>query len=120
MKGFTLTDAVVFSTVAGVAKLVSKIILGFLVDRDFVKLRPALLILSIGCAICLVTDMWLKSYWLVLVITAIYVSFNGSISSLVDVYTRELIGTECLASAFSWMELMNGILTFSGGFVPGI
>ncbi|XP_071803118.1 monocarboxylate transporter 12-like [Asterias amurensis] len=120
LKGFTANDAIVLSTVAGVVKLFFKILVGVVVDKKVLKLRPAMAVLAIGCAISLITDPWMKSYGLVLVNVAIYTSFAGALNSLTDVYARELLGTELLASAFSWMELINGVLIFVGGFLPGL
>ncbi|XP_071809498.1 monocarboxylate transporter 12-like [Asterias amurensis] len=119
VKGFTSDDAVVFITAAGVAKLFSKIGFGILVDRGILKLRPALAIVIIVPMICLIIDPWMDSYWLLLINVVIFAAFSSALASLNDVYTRELIGRDLIACAFSWMGLAIGVITFCSGFLPG-
>ena len=118
-KGFSAEDAIVFCTAAGVAKLTAKLLTGPLVDRGVLKLRTLMAILLTLCSITLLTDPWMNSFWLAIVNVAIYDFTNGGVSSLVDVYTRELIGPELLTCAFSRMELVAGIVVSCSGFFPG-
>ncbi|XP_033638148.1 monocarboxylate transporter 12-like [Asterias rubens] len=119
-KGFSAEDAIVFCTAAGVAKLTAKLLTGPLVDRGVLKLRTLMAILLTLCSITLLTDPWMNSFWLAIVNVAIYDFTNGGVSSLVDVYTRELIGPELLTCAFSRMELVAGIVVSCSGFFPGL
>ena len=118
-KGFSAEDAIVFCIAAGVARLTSKLLIGPLVDRGVLKLRNFMELLLTMCSITLLADPWVNSYWLAIVNVATYHFFNGGVSSLVDVYTRELIGPDLLTCAFSWMELVAGIVLSCSGFAPG-
>ncbi|XP_038071621.1 monocarboxylate transporter 12-like [Patiria miniata] len=118
-KGFSLYDAVTFTTAGGVGNVVFKILLGVIVDKGLLKLRPAIaLMITLSSSTLLITP-WVNSYWLMMVNTVIYVSSHGALVSLNDLYTRELLGTDLLACAFAWMELATAIITFSLGFFPG-
>ena len=49
----------------------------------------------------------------------IFNGMNGAISSLSDIFTREVLGPDVLVSAFSWMDLVAAALQFMLGFYPG-
>ncbi|XP_071798844.1 monocarboxylate transporter 12-like [Asterias amurensis] len=119
-KGFSAEDAIVFCTAAGVTNLTAKLFIGPLVDRGVLKLRTLMATLLTLCSISLLTDPWMNSYWLAIVNVAIFISTNGGVASLNDVYMRELIGPELLTCAFSWMELVTGIVVSCSGFFPGL
>ncbi|XP_071798847.1 monocarboxylate transporter 12-like [Asterias amurensis] len=119
-KGFSAEDAIVFCIAAGVAKLTAKLLTGPLVDRGVLKLRALMTILLALCSISLLTDPLVNSYWLAIVNVAIYDFSNGGITSLNDVYIRELIGPELLTCAFGWMEMVTGIVISCSGFFPGL
>ena len=118
-KGFTAYDAVTFTTAAGVGSLISKIGHGPLIDKGWLKLRAAIVMLTVVGSLTLLIDPWTNSYWLLMVNEFVYLSCYGVLISLNDILTRELLGIEVLANAFSWMQLMNGILCFCLGFLPG-
>ncbi|XP_038074047.1 monocarboxylate transporter 12-like [Patiria miniata] len=118
-KGFSPHDAVTFTTAGGVGNVVSKILLGVIVDKSLLKLRPVIaLMITLISSVFLITP-WINSYWLMMVTAVIYCSGHGAIASLNDLYTRELLGTDLLACAFAWMELVTAIFSFSLGFFPG-
>ncbi|XP_022104111.1 monocarboxylate transporter 12-like [Acanthaster planci] len=118
-KGFSGYEAVTFTTVAGIGNLVIKILFGFMVDRGWLKLRQALLISIVNCALALSTLPLVNSYWLMMVNALIFNGFVGVQGSLSDIYTRELLGVEDLVSAFSWMDLLTALIQIALGFFPG-
>ncbi|XP_022081213.1 monocarboxylate transporter 12-like isoform X2 [Acanthaster planci] len=117
--GFSAYDATIFTTAAGVGNSVIKISLGLAVDRGFLSLRWALLLSILGAAGTLLSSSWMKAYWLMMVDAFFHYGFVGVVSSLCDIYTRELVGIDNLGSALSWMELMAAILQLAFGFFPG-
>ena len=119
-KGFSAYNAVTFTTFGGIGNLVFKIVLAFIVDRGFIKLRQALLVATVFCALALSILPWMNSFWLMMGNACIFHGFNGVLISLSDFYTRDLLGVEDLVCAFSWMELVAGIAEFTLGFCPGI
>ena len=118
-KGFTVHDAVAFTTAAAVGNLIFKICYGPFIDKGFVRLRPAIVMLTVVGSVCLLIDPWMNSYWLMMVNAFFFCGSSGALSPLNDSFTKELVGTELLACAFSWMELLMGILSFCLGFFPG-
>ncbi|XP_038073901.1 monocarboxylate transporter 13-like [Patiria miniata] len=118
-KGFSPYDAVAFTTAGGVGNAVSKILLGVLVDKGLLKLRPAIaLMITLSSSVFLITP-WVNSYWLMMVTAVIFCGCSGAGAPLNDMYTRELLGPDLLECAFAWMELATAILSFSLGFFPG-
>ncbi len=118
--GFSAEDAVVLCTVAGVSKLIGRLLNGPLVDRGILNVRLFMGVLLTLISLSLLTDPWMNSYWLALVNVVVYSNAVGALGSLVDVFTRELIGPDLLTCAFSWMELVTGLLLSSCGFLPGM
>ncbi|XP_038053897.1 monocarboxylate transporter 12-like [Patiria miniata] len=118
-KGFSPYDAVTFTTAGGVGNIVSGILLGFIVDRNVLKLRPALALSIILSSLALLIAPWVNSYWLMMTGAFVFCGGNGAIALLNDLYTRELLGTDLLVYAFAWMEMLTAILGFSLGFFPG-
>ncbi|XP_022092948.1 monocarboxylate transporter 12-like [Acanthaster planci] len=118
-KGFSGYEAVTFTTAAGIGNLVIRILLGLMVDQGWLKLRLAVLISITICGLALLTLPWANSFWLMIGNAVIYDGFFGAKASLVDIYTRELLGAEELVSAFSWMDLLTAIIQITFGFFPG-
>ena len=118
-KGFSPQDAVAFTTAAGLGSLIFKIGFGPVIDRGFLKLRCSIILLTIIGSVTLLIDPWINSYWLLMASAFIFLGCAGGLNSINDMFTKELVGSEFLASAFSWMELMAGILSFAIGFFPG-
>ncbi|XP_038045110.1 monocarboxylate transporter 12-like [Patiria miniata] len=118
-KGFSPYDAVTFTTAAGGGNVVFRILLGCIVDKGWLKLRPVIaLMITLSSSAMLITP-WINSYWLMMVTAVFYSGSSGAGASLNDLYTRELLGPDLLACAFAWMELVTAILGFSLGFFPG-
>ncbi|XP_022104115.1 monocarboxylate transporter 12-like [Acanthaster planci] len=118
-KGFSGYEAVTFTTCAGIGSLVFKVFNGYVVDQGWIELRWALLILIIISGLALFLLPLLSSYWLMIVNAFIFNGCVGGLSSIGDIYTRELLGAEDLVSAFSWMDLITAIFQISLGFFPG-
>ncbi|XP_022104084.1 monocarboxylate transporter 12-like [Acanthaster planci] len=118
-KGFSGYEAVTFTTAAGIGNLVIKILIGFVVDRGWLKLRLGLLISIMTSSLALSTLPLVNSYWLMMVNALLFHGFNGGLASLSDIYTRELLGAEELVSAFSWMDLLAASIQLAFGFFPG-
>ncbi|XP_071788695.1 monocarboxylate transporter 12-like [Asterias amurensis] len=118
-KGFTAYDAVLFTTVGGLSNVVIKILSGPIIDRRILSVRVALVIYILASSACLLVDPWMNSYWLMMVNVFIFYGSLGTVGALVDILTRELLGPELLASAFSWMKFVSGIAFFCFGFFPG-
>ncbi|XP_038072429.1 monocarboxylate transporter 12-like isoform X2 [Patiria miniata] len=119
VKDFSPYDAVTFTTAGGVGNVVTKILLGVIVDKGLLKLRPVIaLMITLSSSAILITP-WINSYWLMMVTTVVYFSSQGTLALLNDLYTRELLGPDLLTCAFAWMDLASAILSFSLGFFPG-
>ncbi|XP_038075503.1 monocarboxylate transporter 12-like [Patiria miniata] len=118
-KGFSPYDAVTFTTAAGVGNLLIKILSGPIVDRGLLKLRPAIVLTIMLSSSALLITPLVNSYWLMMANASIFYGAFGAVVSLNDLYTRELLGTDLLACAFAWMELVTAVLCFSLGFFPG-
>ena len=118
-KGFSPYDAVTFTSVAGVSSMISKLGLGFIVDRGWLKLRPAILLMTVFCSLSLLITPWLNSFWSLMASTVVSYSTSATLYSLNDLYTRELLGADLLACAFGWMKLVAAVFMFSLGFFPG-
>ncbi|XP_038065005.1 monocarboxylate transporter 12-like [Patiria miniata] len=118
-KGFSPYEAVTFTTAAGVGNIVFKAVFGPVVDRGLLRMRPAMvLMITLGSLSLLITP-WVNSYWLMMIDAVVYFGGAGVLVALNDLYTRELLGTDLLACAFAWMELVTAMLSFSLGFLPG-
>ncbi|XP_038053991.1 monocarboxylate transporter 12-like [Patiria miniata] len=118
-KGFSPYEAVTFTTAGGVGSVVSRIVFGFIVDRNLLNLRPALVLMIVLSSSALLIAPWLNTYWLMMAGSFVFCAGNGAIALLNDLYTRELLGTDLLVCAFAWMEMLTAILGFSLGFFPG-
>ena len=118
-KGFTPYEAVTFTTVAGVGNLICQICHGPIIDKGGMVLRPAMVMFTIVGSVTLLIDPWINSYWLLMANAFISFGCYGALRPMNYIFTRELLGYELLVSAFSWMELMKGILCFSLGYFPG-
>ncbi len=118
-KGFTAYDAVLFTTVGGLANVIIKILTGPIIDRGILPLRAALVIYTLAASTCLIVDPWMNSYWLMVVNVFILYGSLGTVGALVDILTRELVGPELLANVFSWMKFVSGVAFFCSGFFPG-
>ncbi|XP_038054380.1 monocarboxylate transporter 12-like isoform X1 [Patiria miniata] len=118
-KGFSPYEAVTFTTAGGVGNVVSRIVFGFIVDRNLLNLRPALVLMIVLSSSALLIAPWLNTYWLMMAGSFVFCAGNGAIALLNDLYTRELLGTDLLVCAFAWMETLTAILGFSLGFYPG-
>ncbi|XP_038069324.1 monocarboxylate transporter 12-like [Patiria miniata] len=118
-KGFSGYEAVTFTTVGGIGNLVFKVVVGVIVDRGLLKLRLSMSVMIIVNSVALLVLPWMNSYWLMVANAFIFNGFNGALSSLIDIYTRELLGAEDLVSAFSWMDLVATTFQLAFGFFPG-
>ncbi|XP_022108569.1 monocarboxylate transporter 12-like isoform X2 [Acanthaster planci] len=119
VKGFSPDDAVTFTAAAGFGSLVCRITCGLIVDRGWLKLRCAMVLTIITSSITLLVTPWINTYWPMMVNAFLFFGSSGTLFTLNDLYTRELLGVDLLASAFSWMELLAAVFSFSLGFVPG-
>ena len=99
--------------------MISKLGLGFIVDRGWLKLRPAILLMTVFCSLSLLITPWLNSFWSLMASTVVSYSTSATLYSLNDLYTRELLGADLLACAFGWMKLVAAVFMFSLGFFPG-
>ncbi|XP_038071499.1 monocarboxylate transporter 13-like [Patiria miniata] len=118
-KGFSAYDAVTFTTAAGVGNLFFKIFAGPIIDRGLLKLRPGIIMMIVVCSFALLITPWVDLYWLMIVNAFVFFGASGILSVMSDLYTRELLGVELLACAFSWMNLIGAMLNFCLGFIPG-
>ena len=118
-KGFSPYDAVTFTSVAGVSSIILRVGFGPIVDRGWLKLRPAILLMTVFCSLSLLITPWLNSFWSLMASTVVSYSTSATLYSLNDLYTRELLGADLLACAFGWMKLVAAVLNFSLGFFPG-
>ncbi|XP_038066802.1 monocarboxylate transporter 12-like [Patiria miniata] len=118
-KGFSGYEAVTFTMAGGIGNLVLKIMVGVIVDRGLLKLRLSMSVMIIVNSVALLVLPWMNSYWLMVANAFIFNGFNGALSSLIDIYTRELLGAEDLLSAFSLMDLVATAFQQTLGFFPG-
>ncbi|XP_038047845.1 monocarboxylate transporter 12-like [Patiria miniata] len=118
-KGFSPQEAVTFVTAAGIGNIVFKLVLGVVVDRGMLKLRPAMAAVIVMSCVSFVIVPWVTSYWMTLTNAVVFYGSCGAISSLIDIFTRELLGVDLLISAFSWMEVMTALVSLGFGFFPG-
>ena len=118
-KGFSPQDAVAFTTAAGLGNLIFKIIFAPIIDLGFLRVRCSIILLTIIGSVTLLTDPWINSYWLLMASAFIFYGCFGGVLLMNDILIKELVGSEFLASALSWMELITGILSFALGFLPG-
>ncbi|XP_022104889.1 monocarboxylate transporter 13-like isoform X2 [Acanthaster planci] len=119
VKGFSPYDAVTFSSVAGITNVIFKVVCGLIVDRGWFKLRPTIVLMTASSSLSLLITPWLTSFWSMMASAVVFVSASGTLYSLNDIYTRELLGVDLLACAFSWMNLMTAVFDFGLGFFPG-
>ena len=118
-KGFSPYDAVTFTSVAGVSSMISKLGFGFIVDRGWLKLRPAILLMTVLSSLSLLVTPWINSLWPMMASAYIYIGASSALAPLNDLYTRELLGADLLACAFGWMKVVAAVVMFSLGFFPG-
>ena len=117
--GFSLADAVLFTSVAGVGNLLVKVLHGPIVDWGWIKLRPMIVLMTTVAMLCLFADPWMNTFWLMLINAVVFMGTSGALGSLIDLYTKDLLGADQLVNAFSWMGVMGGFATFGLGFFPG-
>ncbi|XP_022100160.1 monocarboxylate transporter 12-like isoform X2 [Acanthaster planci] len=119
-KGFSGYEAVTFTLAGGIGNMVFKIIIGLILDLEFLKLRLSLFVTIIAGSLCLLTLPWMNTYWMMMMNAFLYNGLNGMIGILNDIYTRELFGAEELVAAFSWMGVFKAALVLTFGFFPGL
>ena len=112
-KGFSPYAAVTFTLVSGVSSMISKLGLGFIVDRGWLKLRPAILLMTVLSSLSLLVTPWLNSLWPMMTSAIVYVGAAATLYPFNDLYTRELLGTDLLACAFGWMKVVAAVFIFS-------
>ncbi|XP_022100047.1 monocarboxylate transporter 12-like isoform X2 [Acanthaster planci] len=119
-KGFSGHEAVTFTLAGGIGNMVSKIIFGLILGRGLVNVRLSLFVTITSSSLALLTLTWINSYWAMMVNAFLYHGLSGMLTVLSDIYTRELLGTEDLAAAFSWIGVLTAVLVLAFGFFPGL
>ena len=119
MKGISGPEAVIITAAAGVANLIVKVGHGPLVALGWISLRTLLASFIAVAAVCLFVDPFVDTFWPLAVAASVYMGAGGAITSLSDIYTRDLVGTERVKDAFGWMGLLSGVAICGLGFLPG-
>ncbi|XP_038056042.1 monocarboxylate transporter 11-like [Patiria miniata] len=97
-KGFSLEDAAVFVTVAGVGNLLAKLLQGFIIDAGILPCWSLMVICSIVSSCAFFVTPWLAGYWTMMLTASLVVICDGLLSCLHDILTKQVLGVELMMS----------------------
>ena len=118
-KGFSLDDAATFVAVAAIGGLIAKVVQGLIVARGPLSYWAVLGIsLAVSTATFCATP-FMNSFISVMISASLNMTADGFTGCLVDVPVKDLLGVDLLASAYAWIGMLNPILRFTLGFLPG-
>ncbi|XP_022103958.1 monocarboxylate transporter 12-like [Acanthaster planci] len=120
-KGFDPGDAVTLTSIMGLTRVLTGVILGPLMDKiQIVGTKQFMGIALISIAVYYAVDPWLTSYWLNVVAMVIYACSTFMIWVLMDVLSCEVVPPDCLGSAFGWMAMKSAVFSFLLLYLPGL
>ncbi|XP_022100073.1 monocarboxylate transporter 12-like [Acanthaster planci] len=119
-KGFSGYEAVTFTLAGGIGNIVSKIIFGLILDQGLLQLRLSLFVTIIASSLSLLLLPWMNTYWMMMINAFLYHGLSGIVTTLSDIYTRDLLGAEDLVPAFSWIGVFTAALVLAFGIFPGL
>ncbi|XP_038044229.1 monocarboxylate transporter 12-like [Patiria miniata] len=118
-KGFSLEDAAVFVTVAGVGNLLAKVSQGFIIDAGLISCWGLMVICIIVSSLAFFVTPWLAWYWTMMLTALLVVICDGVLACLHDVLAKQVLGVELLAGAYGWMDVKATMARLFFGFIPG-
>ncbi|XP_038044230.1 monocarboxylate transporter 11-like [Patiria miniata] len=118
-KGFSLEDAAVFVTVAGVGSLLAKLSQGFIIDAGLISCWGLMVICIIVSSLAFFLTPWLAWYWTMVLMALLVVVCDGVLTCLHDVLAKQVLGAELLAGAYGWIGVKATMARLFFGFIPG-